>query len=139
MSWAYSILGAVTSLTSVRLQADSVPVPKWCASTVHQVCRECQALPTEPHSGNGTMANLASTHLSPHNPVRASRFRVFHSDCTLHSAITHMISILERRRLSHDYIIGINVRLHLSNTVITRKGSPPEAVEKSAPPPHQHC
>lgn len=39
MSWAYSILGAVTSLTSVRLQADSVPVPKWCASTASGVQR----------------------------------------------------------------------------------------------------
>ena len=48
-----------------------------------------------------------------------SRFRVFSPDCTLHSAITHVISVLEWRRLMHDYAIGIHMRLHRSNTFIT--------------------
>ena len=48
-----------------------------------------------------------------------SRFRVFSPDCTLHTAITHMISILERSRLTHDYTIGIHVRFYHSNTFIT--------------------
>ena len=43
----------------------------------------------------------------------------FSPDCTLHAAISHVISVLERWRLTHDYTIGIHVRLHHSNTFIT--------------------
>ena len=48
-----------------------------------------------------------------------SHFRVFSPDCTLHTAITHVISVLERWRLTHDDAIGIHMRLHHSNTFIT--------------------
>ena len=40
--------------------------------------------------------------------VHYSRFRVFSPDCTLHTAITHMILVLERQSLTHDYAIGIH-------------------------------
>ena len=45
-------------------------------------------------------------------------YRVFSPDCTLHTAITHVISVLERWKLTHDHAIGIHVRLHHSNTFI---------------------
>ena len=49
-----------------------------------------------------------------------SRFRVFSPDRILHTTITHTISVLEQQSLTHDYTIGIHVRLHRSNSVITR-------------------
>ena len=48
-----------------------------------------------------------------------SRFRVFSPDCTLHSAITHVILVLEQRTPTHDYVIGIHVSLCGSHTFIT--------------------
>ena len=48
-----------------------------------------------------------------------SCFRGFSPDCTLHYAITHVISVLEQQRLTHDYAIGIHVRIHCSNAFIT--------------------
>ena len=46
-------------------------------------------------------------------------FRVFSPDCTLHTAITSVISVLERSRLMHDYATGIPVRLSLTYTFIS--------------------
>ena len=46
-------------------------------------------------------------------------FWFFSPDCTLHTAITHVISVLEWRRHTHDYAIGIHMRLHSSNTFLT--------------------
>ena len=37
--------------------------------------------------------------------------RVFSPDCTLHSTITHVILVLERRTPTHDCAIGIHVSL----------------------------
>ena len=37
----------------------------------------------------------------------------------MHTAITHVISALERQSVTCDYVIGIHVRLQPSNTVIT--------------------
>ena len=48
-----------------------------------------------------------------------SCFGFFSPDCTLHTAITDVISVLERRRHTHDYAIGIRMKLHSSNTFIT--------------------
>ena len=42
----------------------------------------------------------------------------FSPDCTLHTAITRIISHLKLQSLTHDYTIGIHMRLHRSNTVI---------------------
>ena len=42
-------------------------------------------------------------------------FLVLIAHCTV---ITHMISVLKRRTLTHDYAIGIYVKLHCSNTFI---------------------
>ena len=53
------------------------------------------------------------------DPPYYNLFRVFSPDCTLHTAITHVISVLERSRLTHDYAIGIHVRLNLTCTFIT--------------------
>ena len=47
-------------------------------------------------------------------------FHFFSPGCTLHTAITRVISVLELRRLTPDYAIGIHVRLNHSNTFITR-------------------
>ena len=47
-----------------------------------------------------------------------SCFRALSPDCTLHTVITHAISVLERWSLKQDYAIGIHVRLQPSNTVI---------------------
>ena len=52
--------------------------------------------------------------------VLYSCFRVFRHECRLHTAITHVISALERLRLTHDYAIGIHVRLNLTYTFVTR-------------------
>ena len=46
-------------------------------------------------------------------------FQGFSPDCTLHSAITHVISVLERRTPTHDCAIGIHVSLRRSHTFIT--------------------
>ena len=47
-----------------------------------------------------------------------SRFRVFSPDCTLHSAITHVILVLERQTPTHHCAIGIHVSLRRSHTFI---------------------
>lgn len=46
-----------------------------------------------------------------------SSFRGFSPCCTLHTAITHVISVFERQSLTHDYAVGIHVRHHRSNTL----------------------
>ena len=43
----------------------------------------------------------------------------FSPNCTLHTTITHVISVLEQLSLTYDYAIGIHVRLHCSNTVVS--------------------
>ena len=48
-----------------------------------------------------------------------SHFRGFSPDCTLHTAITCVISVLEWQSLLHDYTIHFPVRLRRSNTAIT--------------------
>ena len=48
-----------------------------------------------------------------------SRFRVFSPDCTLHSAITHVIKVWERRRLTWIPIAQSCVGVRRSNTKIT--------------------
>ena len=49
-----------------------------------------------------------------------SRFRVFSPDCTLHSAITHVIKVWDRRRLMWISIVQLCVGVRHSNTKITR-------------------
>ena len=56
--------------------------------------------------------------LPAHLQYMYSHFRFFSPSCTLHTTITHTISVLERWRLTHDYTIGIHVRLRRSNTFI---------------------
>ena len=63
------------------------------------------------HSGQGYTVSIKSS--------TYSHFRVFSPDCTLHIVITDVISVLEWQSLTHDRAIGINVRLHDSNTVLT--------------------
>ena len=46
--------------------------------------------------------------------VLCSCFRAFSPGCTLHTAITHVISVLERQRLTHDYAFRVHMRLHHS-------------------------
>ena len=48
-----------------------------------------------------------------------SRFRVFKSDCTLHSVITHMMKVWEQQRLTSIPIAQSCVGVHRSNTKIT--------------------
>ena len=67
----------------------------------------------------GTGSDIDLTHVSLLKFVGYRRFRVFSPVCTLHAAITHEISVLERRRLTHDYAIGIHMRLLCSSIVIT--------------------
>ena len=52
------------------------------------------------------------------NTQQYSHFTISSPDCTLHTANTHVITVLERWSLTHDYAIGIHVRLHHSNTLI---------------------
>ena len=62
---------------------------------------------------------ILNTARSEPDPNSYSYFRVFSPECTFHTAIAHVISVLEQWRLTHDYVIGIHVRLHLTNTFIT--------------------
>ena len=48
-----------------------------------------------------------------------SRFRVFSPECTLHSAVTHVIKVWERRRLTWIPIAQMCVGVRRSNTKIT--------------------
>ena len=48
-------------------------------------------------------------------------FQSFSPDCTLHTASTHVILVLEWQNLTHAYAIGaikVHMRLQPSNTVI---------------------
>ena len=48
-----------------------------------------------------------------------SHFTISSPDCALHTALAHMINELEIVESHMPYIIGIHVRLHLSNALIT--------------------
>ena len=63
---------------------------------------------------------LRSPHKAMHSPSYYSRFRVFSPDCTLHSAITHVILVLERRTPTHNCAIGIHVSLRRSLVWLAR-------------------
>ena len=82
--------------------------------------------------GSG-ISSTACLHMQPHSissysliPIAPPRMHSYYSrlgvlspDCTLHTAITHVISVLEQWRVTRDNAIGIHVRLHHSNTFIT--------------------
>ena len=54
------------------------------------------------------LCNKLSIQLLQSKTLVESFLRYFNPDCTLHTAITHMILVLEQWSLTHDYSIGIH-------------------------------